>query len=251
MVTGGQHPVAHPDEIVSVLHHQNGSVVVDLSQRPRSEIEELYRRLPPLIEASRAATGVPQWIVVDEAHGPLGRHAASTRFFTPDHFGYLLVTYRPDDLDDVALTCMDFELRLADRLLGHAALLRRDTGEQFEIELAPRATPHRRHWHKYATTLLRRDRGFWFRRDEHELTGYVATSLAEFHHELSRVDPEVLRHHAARGDFSRWIDGVFGDHDLADRVHAIEPAIDGAADPEALESARRQLLTALEERLFG
>ena len=180
----------------------------------------------------------------------MGRHAASTRFFTPDHFGYLLVTYHPDQLDDVARACVDIELRLADRPLGRATLVRRDSGEQIEIELAARTTQHWRHWHKYATTLLPRGRGFWFRYDDHELTGYVATSLAEFHHELGRVEPQVLRHHAAGHDFSRWIDGVFGDHELADRIATVEDGIATAVDADAIESARTQLVIALEQRLF-
>ncbi len=250
VVTGGEHRVAYPDEIVSMLHHEGGSVVVDLSQRPRSEIDDFYRRLPPLLEASRAATGIPHWIVIDEAHEPLGRQAASTRLFTPNHFGYLLVTYHPDQLDDGARTCVDIELRLAERPLGCATLVRHDTGEQVEVELAPRTTQHRRHWHKYATTLLPRARGFWFRFDDRDLTGYVATSVAEFHHELGRVDPQVLRHHAAGHDFSRWIDGVFGDHELAGRIAGIEHAIANAANADAIESERQQLAIALEQRLF-
>ena len=249
VVTGGPHSVAHPDEIVTMLHHQGGSVVVDLSQRPRREIEELYRCLPPLIEANRAATGVPHWIVIDEAHGPLARHSAASRFVSPDHFGYLVVTYHPDELDAAVRDHIDIQIQVARDPLGHAMLVR--WGQSVSIDVAPRATPHRRHWHKYATTMLPRDRGFWFRSDDEQLTGIIATSLAEFHHGLTAAEAGVLVHHAAGSDFSRWIDDVFGDHALAARVREAERAIDRSGDTPALEAARRQLLAILEECLVG
>jgi hypothetical protein len=251
VVTGGPHPIADPDDIVSMLHRENGSVVVNLSGRPNAEIDSLYHVLPPLLEVSRAATGTPHWIVVDEAHGALGRHAPATRFLAPDHVGYLLVTYRPDDLDDAARNRIDVELVMADQELGHASVRQRGVAGHREIRLASRTTPHRRHWHKYATTVLPRQRGFWFRSDEAHLTGEVATSISEFHHEISCADPRVLHHHAASGDFSRWIDGVFRDHELAKKIRATEQAIDDACDAPALEAARQRLLTCLERTLFG
>ena len=236
VVTGGLHAVADPDEIISMLRHRSGSVVIDLSQRPRTEVDSLYRRLPALVEASRAASGIPHWVVIDEAHERRDRRSVATMFFTPEHRGCLLVTYHPDDLDEVVRNSVDIELRLADRELGHATLVRPGMPGGEDVALAPRHTPHRRHWHKYATTLLPRQRGFWFRHDDDRLTGAVATSLAEFHNEISRSDADTLRHHAAGGDFSRWIDAVYGDHELADRVSSIEQAISVAPGPHEVES---------------
>jgi hydroxymethylpyrimidine pyrophosphatase-like HAD family hydrolase len=250
VVTGGHHAVTDPDEIISMLRHRSGSVVIDLSQRPRTEVDSLYRRLPALVEASRAASGIPHWVVLDEAHERRNRRSVATMFFTPEHRGYLLVTYHPDDLDEVVRNSVDIELRLADRERGHATLVRLGTPGE-DVVLAPRQTPHRRHWHKYATTQLPRQRGFWFRHADDRLTGAVATSLAEFHNEISRSDADTLRHHAAGGDFSRWIDAVYGDHELAARVSSVEQAISVAPGPDAVERARRELQTALAERLFA
>jgi len=43
-----------------------------------------------------------------------------------------------------------------------------------------------------------------------------------------------LRHHLARGDFSRWVADVIGDQELARGLHKIERAvIDGAAPDRA------------------
>ena len=49
------------------------TVVVDLSHLDAAEQATYLADLPAEIEAHRAMTGLPQWVVVDEAHGPFGR----------------------------------------------------------------------------------------------------------------------------------------------------------------------------------
>ncbi len=248
--TGGEHPIADVDQIMSLLRYRSGSVVVDLSLRPRTEVGTVLRQLPPLIEASRAATGIPHWILIDEAHEPLGSRSASARFFTPDHLGYLVVTYHPDRLAPVVRDSLDVVLELTPGQLGRATLHRRGASVADEVQLAPRVTHHVRHWHKYTATPLRPDRGFWFRQDDEQLTGAVARGLAEFHHEITRAPERVLRHHAAGQDFSRWIADVYRDHELADDIEAVERQIAGATDADELELLRHDLLASIEHRLL-
>jgi hydroxymethylpyrimidine pyrophosphatase-like HAD family hydrolase len=251
LACGGRHRIPDAGQIVSMLRQNGSSVVVDLSLRPRAEVELFSRQLPPLVEASRAATGIPQWILIDEAHDPLGERATSVRFFTPDHLGYLVVTYHPDQLAPVVRDSFDIELRLHSGQLGRATLRRRGDPVAERVQLTPRATHHIRHWHKYRATPLPANRGFWFRPDDHELTGAVATSLAEFHHVIARAPQAVLRHHAEGGDFSRWIDDVFRDHHLAHDIRAIEDQIVAVTSTAEIELFRHDLLATLQHRLLG
>jgi hypothetical protein len=47
-------------------------------------------------------------------------------------------------------------------------------------------------------------------------------SLSAFREALATVPEETLAHHAARGDFSRWVLDVFGDRTLGHQIRKIE-----------------------------
>ena len=54
-----------------------------------------------------------------------------------------------------------------------------------------RTSMHLRHWHKYQSAELPHHQRFFFcRRDR--LTGAVAASMADFHHEIGRAEPQSL-----------------------------------------------------------
>jgi hypothetical protein len=167
--------------------------------------------------------------------------------------GHLLVTYEPNRLAAVVRDAIDIELLLTGHPFGSGVLRRRGcAGEDARpVRLAARTTHHVRHWHKYTSTRLPPDRGFWFRQDDHQRTGVVARSLAEFHEAVGGASLRALRHHAGSNDFSRWIDGVFQDHELGWRVRTIEMQMSGADSSHELEAGRHRLLLSLEERLVG
>ncbi|HXJ81977.1 MAG TPA: hypothetical protein VMS64_25235 [Candidatus Methylomirabilis sp.] len=55
--------------------------------------------------------------------------------------------------------------------------------------------------------------------------GYVvaeAQSLHDFRRVVASVEDGVLRHHAERGDFSRWVLDVFADRELATQLRKAE-----------------------------
>jgi hypothetical protein len=112
-----------------------------------------------------------------------------------------------------------------------------------------RASVHVRHWHKYQSADLPYHERFVFRRQDRP-TGAVAASMADFHHEIGRAEPEVLRHHARNRDFSRWTNEVIRDHELAGRLRLAEETFagDGTA---ATEEGRRMLLQVIETRYTG
>jgi hydroxymethylpyrimidine pyrophosphatase-like HAD family hydrolase len=269
-------PLPHPEQIVTLLTHRAGSVVLDLTGVPNDARDELFAHLPAVIEAHRAARGFPHWVMVDEAHEPLGSGGPSCQFYTPGH-SFCTVTYMPEHLSDNVLETLDVSLlmpgtavcdrmrRLAgwpgdalDRALGGLApgqfVVARRPGLDPErpavevAEVAMRETVHIRHRHKYVADLLPPPKHFCFRSGDGRITGASAGNLAEFHRELARCPREVVRHHAERHDFSRWFGEVFADDELAAAAHRIEAEGQAWRD---LEETRAALLLEIETRYLG
>jgi hypothetical protein len=84
---------------------------------------------------------------------------------------------------------------------------------------------------------------FYFRRSWDSATGAVARDLNQLEGELEASTPDVIGHHSASGDFSRWLREVLGDRERADALAVVETDIrNGAVD---LETGRQRLLGAL------
>ena len=132
---------------------------------------------------------------------------------------------------------------------GGIVVARRDQPHSAQrATIARRRTEHFRHEHKYDSDGTPNQRGFWFRDGNDHPTGRVARSLHELKLELARCDNGVIRHHAPLGDFSRWIEAVFHERNLAAIIATIEQHV--AADgPDALiDHARTQLVDTIHRR---
>lgn len=266
-------PLPRPEQIADLLSHRAGSVVLDLTEVPADARNDLFAHLPAVIEAYRAARGLPHWVLLDEAHHPLGPAGPSRPFYTPGH-SYCVVTYLPEDLSDHVLRTLDVSLllpgtcvservrRLArwpgealDRALatlapGQVLVVRRPglTADAPQLQVAQvgtRETLHVRHRHKYVAGLLPLHMRFRFYAGHGQDTGAVAGNLAEFHRELARCHGDVVRHHAGLHDFSRWFVHVFADEELAVAVQRIEDEVDALGDPD---ESREALLLEIEMR---
>ena len=84
--------------------------------------------------------------------------------------------------------------------------------EKFTI--GQRLTPHVRHRQKYVDVPVPGSRAFVFRAD-HRTRTVRAQTLREFVTALDALDVTSADGYLRRGDFSRWIADVFGDHALA------------------------------------
>jgi hypothetical protein len=82
-------------------------------------------------------------------------------------------------------------------------------------------TPHVRHRTKYFDVQLGELQEFVFT-DNGQPIGPPARSLKQFVSLLANMPVTCLGGHAKRGDFSRWIAGVFRDHRLASDVRKVE-----------------------------
>ncbi len=207
IITGGQEGrLADPAEVVRLLRHGHASVVTDLSYHDGDGRAAYAAALAGEVEAHRAATGIPQCVVVDEAHGPVGRDTVTRRMLDPADEGYLLVTWQPEEPSADALVALDAVItlgsprpdsrfvdlaaavadmpraeiaRLLEGPVGRAVLTwRRRTRRAVAFTLGPRATPHLRHEHKYGQSGVGPARRFHFRTEPDTPTGGVAADLA-------------------------------------------------------------------------
>jgi hydroxymethylpyrimidine pyrophosphatase-like HAD family hydrolase len=277
IITGGHEGrLADPAEVVRLLRHSHTSVVTDLSHLDAAARAAYVTDLASAVEAHRAATGVPQWVVVDEAHVPIGRTVTARRMLNPPAKGYLLVTWQPLELSADALLALDAVITLgsarpdsqfiditaavadmpraeiARRLTGpggRAVLAwRQRPGRAVAFTLGPRTTPHLRHAHKYGQAGVEPARRFYFKTGPDTATGAVAANLDELEAELGRCDQGVLRHHCPRHEFSGWVAGVFRDEALAADLAELEAALPADSHAAVVEQVRLALIALLQTR---
>jgi hydroxymethylpyrimidine pyrophosphatase-like HAD family hydrolase len=250
VVFGDEEPPRLSD-VARALRHPDTSIVIDLSMLTHEAKLGYVHELLPMLATLRRSSGLPHWVVVDEAHYFLA-HQEIERRVDFELAAYVLITYRPSHLDPellrsagtiivTPLTDPD-EVRTLATLCGaegaeaawgeilgrlaidEAAVLPRSAGggrlpQRFTI--APRLTAHVRHRAKYLEVPMPPERAFHFSHHG-ENFGAPARTLKEFVHLQERVPSEVLEGHAQRGDFSRWIATVFGDQPLATALRKVE-----------------------------
>lgn len=252
---GGHHPAPLPCDLMEALRHADRSVVIDLSHQRHDAKVQYVRALLPGLSAMRHQRGLPHRIVLNEAHHFL-HEADSTPLIDLTFGGYVVVTYcasrLPKELlgatEVVIATCASDPIEVEGlrtmcacggcthtdcacwcRRIGHlgpgqAAALPITSEAEGELRIftmAPRLTPHVRHREKYGDVPVPEDRAFVFAANGRP-SGERASTLREFVTALEHARGGVLAGHLRRGDFSRWIRNVFGDHALAAALQALE-----------------------------
>lgn len=270
-VLGGADPLPRPRDLLRALRHADVSVVIDLSHASHALKTEYMKGVLESLATLRKHTGLPHRIVVDEAHYFL-HDAGGTGLLDLDFNGYTLVSYRSSRLDprllaasqaivvtresdphevralyDLCASChgrmaeQEWEPLLGRLAIGEAAVLPitdEASGELRRIRLAPRLTPHVRHFAKYVDIPVAERRAFVFWRDGLP-TGQKARTLRDFVAVLDGAPAASLDGHLKRGDFSRWLEDVFGDYPLARTVRAIESDYRAGAAVEVTSSLAR------------
>jgi hydroxymethylpyrimidine pyrophosphatase-like HAD family hydrolase len=277
-VTGGQEDrLADPADVVRLLRNGYSSVVIDASCLDADGQASYAARLAGEVEAHRVATGLPQWVVMDEAHGPVGRTGTARSMVNPAGKGYLLITWKPEELSGDVLASLDAVLtlgspcpgnalvdltaavadmpradiaRLLDGPPGRAVLAWRQQPRQpAAFTVGARMTPHLRHEHKYSQAGVEAAHQFHFRTEPGIPTGAVAANLIELEAELAGCDEGVLRHHCPGRDFSRWAADIFHDRPLAASLAAAEGSLTRQSPGAVVEQVRLALVAALQDRL--
>lgn len=254
-----------PTELSRHLRNRFGSVVVELEGLAPAQRQRYLRKALHELGRQRRATGVPHWIVLDEAQDALAVELGGENGAELAGKGHCLVTYQPERLPAALLDRLDAVVALGgltDRQRSiflkpfadaspqprdepRPELFERGAGRGVPFQLGQRLKPHVRHWHKYFDATLPPDHWFVFR-DVGRPTGRNACNVAEFHNEIEQAPAAVLAHHLCAGDFSRWFGLSLKDPGLAADLAQIEAEVQGRElDPE---QARRLVVHAVERR---
>ena len=227
----------------------------------------------PALNVMRRRTGVPHRIVIDEAHYFL-HDSAARHLLDLDFNGYTVVTYWPSrlpaaliDVTEVILVTKQSDLGELEALRKHCAACRHlrpstwavlgdlrldqaaalpiteEAGSELRVfTIRGRLTPHVRHRQKYVDVPVADSHAFVFGSSPAGTSR--AHTLREFVAALEDIDVARAEGYLRRHDFSRWIDGVFGDHALARELHEHEARSVHAKQADALE----QIVAAIRSR---
>lgn len=249
---GGEDPPPTPRDLLRALRYPDRSVVVDLSHRPHDEKIQYIRTLLPVLNVLRRRTGLPHRILLDEAHYYLHDEGA-TALLDFERNGYTVVTYCASRLPKALLAATEVMIVTCESSPAEVEALSRSCARCPEVDsatwamlgrlkvgqavalpvteeaggelrlftIAPRLTPHVRHREKYVDVPVSEQQAFVFSTGERRPSARVRT-LREFVAELESSPAGALEGHLVRGDFSRWIGGVFGDHALAAELRELE-----------------------------
>ncbi len=269
VVFGGdtQQALPTPDELAQLLRRPELRLVLDLSALTLAEKVAYATRALAVVSAVRATSGLPHWLVIDEAHHVLPADGApAAELLRPGGESLALITLEVERLarevlplvNVAASTDMD-GLRGALRTLraapppldrSEAPLARGEAviawlGEApraARFRVARREVEHRRHVRKYVEGELPPERSFYFRGANGRLN-LRAANLTRFRELAEGVDEATWTHHLRRGDYSRWMRDAIKDGELADEVGAVERRT-GVASAESralvLEAVRRR-----------
>ncbi len=232
-----------PEALGQILEHPDLSAVVDLSSLEEAGKRSWMRRTFVLLSEQRRRTGLPHWLLIDEAHLVASEPGCG---FDPEQSGICLVSYVPERCGS-ALREADLHLTLGSPA-GRARLSRWHGRGPVDFTMAERARTHVRHWHKYVSAALPRQYQFVLRAHGAP-TGRIAGNVRELHRELERCDGEVILHHAGNRDFSRWTHEVLKDDALAEAFGRVEDGVRRGSLATAV--ARRQLMDAIEHRYLA
>jgi len=258
------------DELRQLLRAPAGRLVLNLSGLSMAEKVAYATHALGAVAAVRTASGVPHWLIVDEAHHIAPAEGSSAVELLPSSGeSVALITLAADQLaagarrviDAVASTDVEaFRHALAtlrgDRLTGRRlpdvpggalergeavlAALSGGAARVTRFEVTRRQMEHRRHVRKYAEGELPADRSFYFRGPRGALN-LRAANLRRFCELAEGVDEATWEHHLRQGDYSSWIRRAIKDDELADEIAALEGRADGPASrPEVLERIRRR-----------
>jgi hypothetical protein len=119
-----------------------------------------------------------------------------------------------------------------------------EAGAEFRrFVIGERLTPHVRHRQKYVDVPVSDNHAFVFDSGRRAMT-VRAHTLREFVSAVEDLDETDARGYLRRGDFSRWIGDVFGDHALARELQGYERRYTTQKYADALE----QVVSAINSR---
>ena len=261
VVLGDSSHAPGTSEILQVLENPDDNVVVNLLDVPLADRPAYFDGLIGRLAESRAATGRPHWIVIDEAHHLLPAERDATITLPKEVTGLLMITVHPERVAPAALAAVDVLLAVgprpsetitayaeavgeeppagvpADQKSGWAVAWLRGSGDAFPFKLAKARMDRRRHRRKYAEGELKPERSFYFTGPEGSLN-IRAQNLVLFSQIGDGLDEETWGHHLRQGDYAAWFRDIIKDDELAELVETLRD--------RPVAEARRKLHEAIE-----
>jgi hydroxymethylpyrimidine pyrophosphatase-like HAD family hydrolase/energy-coupling factor transporter ATP-binding protein EcfA2 len=260
----GEQALPGPDELEQLVRHPVTSLVLDLSAMGLAEKVAYATRVLAVVAAVRSSTGLPHWLIIDEAHHLLPAARDGSSLALPQELpAAILITVHPEMVSPDALAGVDTVLALGPKAREAVASFcaaigrkppkklpkpddeqvlvwrRGSKGARLVTATKPRQA-HKRHTRKYAEGNLDEELSFYFRGPDGALN-LRAHNLQIFLQMAEGVDDETWEHHLRRGDYSDWFRDVIKDDALAKEAAAIEankklrPAASRAKVKEAVE----------------
>jgi hypothetical protein len=266
-------------DVVTLSEYTCVSLVLDLSVYSMNERKAYIEELLCALQSLRARRGRPHWFLVDEVQSfcpPQGSKLTNLLLEAMQGGGFSIVSYRPSQVAPELLKALDHwlltqisppEIELLEPFLtkhdGNSKILSQlstlpigqvylcfgDTKQQsppmqeiVTLRFAQREVPHVRHLHKYLRAHLPESKRFHFYNSSGRYLNRSVANLWEFREALGELPVDSLQYHLKRGDFERWLQDIFHDSELVNRMRKI-------AHRDLREEALRQaLLEAVAER---
>jgi HAD superfamily hydrolase (TIGR01484 family) len=238
---GNEQRSPNANEILGVLEDPQINVAVNLLGIPLADRPYFFVQLLPSLQAMRARTGRPHWLLIDEAHHMLPTASALVPLALPQTLGgTILITVHPDQVAPSIVSFIDVVIavgtRPCDTLANFSAAIGRPpplrpsdlsatSGEvvtwfvqgdnaPFPMQVIPTRSERIRHHRKYAKGNLRYS-SFFFRGPS-DKQNLMAQNLMVFSQIAEGIDEETWLFHLYRGDYARWFRNVIRDPQLAD-----------------------------------
>lgn len=234
-------------EVLSILEDPKVNVSVNLLGIPLDDRPDFFAQLIPNLQAMRARTGRPHWLVVDEAHHMLPSTWGHAESVLPQQLHEtILVTVHPDHVAPAILTPIDMVLAIGhspeetlEKFAGATdqpplawpkelsyqsdavvAWFLQDGQPPFAMHAQRGRTERIRHHRKYAEGNLRWH-SFYFRGPDNR-HNLKAQNLVVFCQIAEGIDEATWLYHLRRGDYSRWFRHAIKDERLADETERVE-----------------------------
>src|SRR5581483_4079812 len=110
LVLGADVPLPAPAALPNVLRDEPSSLVVNLAPLAHADKVRYVETAVACLDAARAVSGIPHWVVLDEAHYFLHARTALARRFEGRTGSYAFVTYRPSLLAPAVLADVNAHL---------------------------------------------------------------------------------------------------------------------------------------------
>ena len=248
VTVGSRVRAPHVGEILERLTDPEAQVVVNLLGMPLRERPDFFSQLFPRLQALRARTGRPHWLLIDEVHHLVPAQWGLAPSTLPQRLGEtILITYRPREVSASILAMVDTAVAVgpspeADARRARDRSRNRPTSNARGGNHARRSggVAANRRWrpvHRgHDSGPLRapaasqeicggqsRTQSFFFRGPGARMN-LRAQNLTSFCEMAAGVDDDTWLFHLRRGDYSAWMRGAIKDEDLAREVVAVEDA---------------------------